>query len=118
MTARGGAADLYARLEAEVRTPRETIALDAFLPPAAAIPSAFAPPPPPPAATEPPPAGATISLILRTIAPDEDQPAAAPPPPRRRPVKKRDAREKTLEEEIAEFMSRDNSALAPDRDPT
>jgi hypothetical protein len=32
-------------------------------------------------------------------------------------VRRTEERQKSLEEEIAEFMSRDNSALAPDRDP-
>jgi len=112
MTAKGR--DLYRLLEEEVRTPTEPILLDAFLPPPAAIPSVFAAPPAP--VTDVPPTGATISQILGRSAPGEE-PEEAPPPPRRKPVRKREERQKTIEEEIAEFMSRDNSALAPDKDP-
>lgn len=106
--------DLYALLEEEVRTPAERILLDAFLPPAAGIPSAFAAPPAP--AAEPPPAGATISQLLGRAAPGEE-PDEASSPRRRKPARKREERQKSIEEEIAEFMSRDHSALAPDKDP-
>jgi hypothetical protein len=118
------AGDLYVRLEAEVRTPKRPLLLDAFLPPPATIPSAFAPvrpaiPPEDPAAgTVPGEAGSSISQVLGRLAPDEgpsEEPAE--PPKRRRPVRRTEERQKSLEEEIAEFMSRDNSALAPDRDP-
>jgi len=107
--------DLYRLLEEEVRTPRETILLDAFLPPPAAIPSVFADPPAP--AAEQPPAGATISQILGRSAPGEEPEEAPSPRPRRKPVRKREERQKTIEEEIAGFTSRDNSPLPPDKDP-
>jgi hypothetical protein len=117
--------DLYTRLEAEVRTPKQPLLLDAFLPPAATIPSAFAPvrlaipPEDPSSGAVPGEAGPSISQVLGRLATDEgpsEEPAA--PPKRRRTARKTEERQKSLEEEIAEFMSRDNSALAPDRDPT
>ena len=107
--------DLYAILEEEVRTPLERILLDAFLPPAASIPSVFAAPPSP--AAEAPPAGASLSQILGRAAPGEE-PEREAPKAKRRPARKKDERQKSIEEEIAEFMSRgDHSGLAPDKDP-
>ncbi len=118
------AVDLYTRLEAEVRTPKQPLLLDAFLPPPAAIPSAFVPVRPASVPEEasagalPGEAGSTISQVLRRLAPDEGPSEEPPDPPKRRkPVRRTEERQKSLEEEIAEFMSRDNSALAPDRDP-
>jgi hypothetical protein len=117
---RDPAQELYALLEREVRTPKEKLPLDAFLPKPDAIVSAIArpaTPPPPPEAPEPVP-GAALRQILGAPGPEEETPAEAPPPPRRRkrnaPV---DEREKSLEEEVAEFMSRSTRALAPDPDP-
>ena len=107
-------ADLYLLLEKEVRTPKETILLDAFLPEAAAIPTAFAEPKPP-AAEAAAPEGASLSQILGRAAPGEEPEPT--PSPRRRKAKPKTAQTRTLEEEIAEFMNRDNSALAPDKDP-
>ena len=117
--------DLYTQLEVSVRTPKQPILLDAFLPPPAAVPSAFAPVEPARAAEDPSAgaltggAGSSISQVLRRLVPDEGVPEEAPEPPkRRRPVRRTAEPQKSLEEEIAEFMSRDNSALAPDRDPS
>jgi hypothetical protein len=107
------AQELYKILEDEVRTPKETTLLDAFLPPAGAIPSAFAAPPTP--AGEQAPAGATLSQLLGRTPGEEPEPAAAAP--KRRPARKKQEKQKSIEEEIAEFMSRDHSALAPDKDP-
>ena len=107
-------ADLYPLLETEVRSPKDAILLDAFLPPPAAIPSAFAALAAP--AVEAPPAGASLSQILGRPAPGEE-PEEAPAPKRRKQPRQKDLRQRSLEEEIAEFMSRDNSALAPDKDP-
>jgi hypothetical protein len=106
--------ELYRILEQEIRTHAEPILLDAFLPQPAEIPSAL--PPPPAAATEPPPAGATLSQLLGRAAPGEQTEQPAAPRVRRRP-RKPEERQKSIEEEIAEFMSRDHSALAPDKDP-
>ena len=105
--------DLFLALERAVRTPKERLLVDAFLPPAEAIPSAVLPPPPPRSAA---PAPGAVSdedlLILRR--PDDDTPE--PPPPPRRRAKKKAVPEQSLQDEIAEFMSR-GAALAPDPDP-
>ena len=110
--------ELYRLLEAEVRTPKEPTLLDAFLPAASAIPSVFAEPAPPPPVA---PDGASISQIQHGLPAgemardrSEDEPS---PPKRRRAAKKQPERQKSIEEEIAEFMSRDGNALAPDKDP-
>jgi hypothetical protein len=112
---RDPAQELYTLLEREVRTPREKLPLDAFLPAAEAILSAIARPvaaPPPPDAPEPAP-GAALRQILGAPASGEEMPAE-PPPPRRRRNAPVNEREKSLEEEVAEFMSRSSRALAPD----
>ena len=112
---RDPAQELYTLLEREVRTPREKLPLDAFLPAADAILSAIArpiAPAPPPDAPEPVP-GAALRQILGAPGPEE-MPAEPPPPPRRRRSAPSNEREKSLEEEVAEFMNRSNRALAPD----
>jgi hypothetical protein len=110
--------DIYLILETEVRTPKERLLIDAFLPPAGAIPSQFARPaaPPPPAPDAPP--AAALRQILGAAAPDADAPEEAPPQRKRR-VRRNAADEpqKSLEEEVAEFLSRSSRALAPDPDP-
>jgi hypothetical protein len=111
---RDPAQELYTLLEREVRTPREKLPLDAFLPAADSILSAIArpiAPAPPPDAPEPVP-GAALRQILG--APGPEEPAEPPPPPRRRRSAPSNEREKSLEEEVAEFMNRSNRALAPD----
>jgi hypothetical protein len=113
---RDPAQELYTLLEREVRTPREKLPLDAFLPAAEAILSAIARPvaaPPPPDAPEPAP-GAALRQILGAPASGEEMPAEPPAPPRRRRNAPVNEREKSLEEEVAEFMSRSSRALAPD----
>jgi len=113
---RDPAQELYALLEREVRTPREKLPLDAFLPAAEAILSAIArpvAPPPPPDAPEPVP-GAALRQILGRPASGEEMPAEPPPPPRRRRNAPVSDREKSLEEEVAEFMNSSSRALAPD----
>jgi hypothetical protein len=105
--------DLYLILERAVRTPKERLLVDAFLPPAEAIPSAVQPPAPPRAADPAPGTGSDDDLLVRR--PDAEETPEPPPPPRRR-TKKSAGPQKSLEEEIAEFMSR-GAALAPDPDP-
>ena len=111
------AQDIYTLLEKEVRTPKERLLVDAFLPAPETIPSAFARPaaPPPPADDEPVPAAA-LRQILGAAAPEEEPAGDPAPPPRRRPRKTLEP-EKSLEEEVAEFLSRSSRALAPDPDP-
>ena len=106
--------DLFITLEQAVRTPKERLLVDAFLPPAEAIPSAVQPPPPPRAVT-PAPGAASDEDLLVVRRPDEDDTPEPPPPPRRR-AKKKAVPEQSLQDEIAEFMSR-GAALAPDPEP-
>lgn len=121
--------DIYRKFEREVRTPGHPLLVDAFLPDAAEIPTAFAPPPPPPSMPE--------EDTLRGL--DADAPEhephhapehgadcdrehekpqsprrAAPRKPASAPPKKEP--EKSLEDEIAEFMNRDQRGLSPDDD--
>src|SRR5262245_13266087 len=115
MTAIVDGRDLYLVLEIEVRTPKEPLLVDAFLPPPETIPSSLRRPEPPrPATTSIPDAAETVTT--RTVGEEEaSDPKAARP--RRRPSRRAAGPEKSLEEEIAEFMSRSNNALAPDSDP-
>ena len=113
MTAEGQ--DLFLALERAVRTPKERLPIDAFLPPAEALASAVQPPAPPRAAA-PAPGAAPDDEFLLIRRPDEDEAPEPPPPPPRRRAKKKVASEQSLEDEIAEFMSR-GAALAPDPDP-
>jgi len=114
--------DLVMRLEREVRSPREILLVDAFLPAAEAIPSALirqaAPPPAPEPAPGPAPepdyTGTMTGARQRADEGADDPPA---PPARRRSVRRAAEPEKSLEDEVAEFMSRSNRALAPDADP-
>src|SRR5437773_11789048 len=108
------AADLYRRFEIEVRTPKRRLLVDAFLPPPESLPSAVAPPPPPAVDVTGAAAGTADRSEVRDLTPE------APPPPRRR---KRapapaaaPARAKSLQEEIDEFMNRDQRGIAPDDD--
>ena len=113
---RDPAQELYTLLEREVRSPREKLPLDAFLPAANSILSAIARPiaaPPPPEAPDPAP-GAALRQILGAPGPEEETAAGPPPPPRRRRSAPVNEREKSLEEEVAEFMKSSNRALAPD----
>src|SRR5262245_28442168 len=114
---RDSAQDLYLLLEREVRTPKEMIPLDAFLPAPGAIASAIARPvvaAPPPAETPEPVPGAALRQILGAPGPEETTTPAGPPPARRRRRQQAEEPQKSLEEEVAEFMSRSNRALAPD----
>jgi hypothetical protein len=116
---RDAAQDLYTLLEKEIRTPKERLPIDAFLPKADAIVSAIARPvaPPPPAESPEPVPGSALRQILGAPGPDEETPAGeAPAPPRRRRRNAVQEPQKSLEEEVAEFMSRSNNALAPDPD--
>jgi hypothetical protein len=110
--------DLFLRFEGEVRSPKDTLLVDAFLPPAEAIPSALrrpaAPRPAPDPAPEPDLTGTLTGAQHRADEGPEEPPA---PPARRRPVRRAAEPEKSLEEEIADFMSRSSRALAPDTDP-
>ena len=119
MSAAGDGPDLFERFETEVRTPKEPLLVDAFLPQPASIPSslrrAAAPrPAPEAAAAAEPDYSATLSGARERADQTEEAPA---PRPRRRPAKRPAQPEKSLEDEIAEFMSIRGGALAPDSDP-
>ena len=115
MTAQKSADDLYLLFEREVRTPADRLPLDAFLPPADAIPSAVLRPSAPAPVPEAAP-GATLAQLLGRS--PEATPAGDEPPIRRRPRTKKSAEPaQSLEEEIADFLSQRGTALAPDTDP-
>ena len=107
--------DLFQRFEIEVRSPRRPMLLDAFLPAPETLESTVAPPPAPVVPEMP---GEEIGALARL------ETAEPPPEPRPKPARKkkraaaRDEKEspKSLEEEIAEFMNRDQAALSPDDD--
>lgn len=110
-----GPQDLYQRLEIEVRTPKRRLALDAFLPDPATLPSAVAAPAPPPL----PEMGPEEAHFFRRHEADGD-PEPEPKPRRKAksaaaPKNKKES-PKSLQEEIEEFMSRDRRAYAPDDD--
>jgi hypothetical protein len=114
MTAKN-ADDLYLMFEREVRTPSDRLPLDAFLPAADSLPSAVARP----QAAAPVPevaAGATLAQLLGRS--PEATPAGDDPPIRRKPRPRKSAEPaRSLEEEIADFLSQRGTALAPDSDP-
>lgn len=104
--------DLYERLERELRTPGERLLLDAFLPDPASIPSALARPPAP----EPVP-GSEVGLF-GSEGPTARERQTEEPVPKRRPRPRKTAEpQRSLEEEIADFMNQRGTALAPDTDP-
>jgi hypothetical protein len=107
--------ELYLRFEREVRTPSERLPLDAFLPAPDNLPSAIALP----AAAAPAPEeapGATLSQLLGRS--PEATPKGDDPPIRRKPRPRKSAEPtRSLEEEIADFLSQRGTALAPDSDP-
>ena len=105
--------DLYERLERELRTPGERLLLDAFLPDPASIPSALARPPVP----EPVP-GSAAADFFGAEGPTARERQTEEPAPRRRPRPRKTAEpQRSLDEEIADFMSQRGTALAPDTDP-
>ena len=119
MSAATDGQDLFARFETEVRTPKEPLLVDAFLPSPDAIPSSLRRPAPH-AAPQAAPAGEpdfTATLAGARQRADEGSDEAPAPRQRRRPAKRAAEPQKSLEEEIAEFMSHRGGALAPDTDP-
>jgi len=110
--------DLYAQLERELRTPAERLLLDAFLPAPGAIPSALFRPAPPAPVSDPAAAaeGEQFGGADRAVARDREVEEA--PAPRRRPRPRQGAEpQRSLEEEIQDFLSLRGNALAPDNDP-
>ena len=106
------AKDLYERFELQVRTPRKRILLDAFLPsPETLEPSVASQLPPPLPVPDMTPE--EINMFRRRE-PEDDAPA--PKPRSRKKAAKKKEEPKSLQDEIAEFMHRDQTALAPDDD--
>src|SRR5260221_10771960 len=107
--------DLYQRFELEVRMPARRLLIDAFLPAPDALPSAVAPVAPPP-----PPIFQTDEMSLLAGLDRDEEPAPKPKPKKRAVAAKKkkeaeaDERPLSLQEEIAEFMSRGKTALAPE----
>jgi len=107
--------DLYERFEIQVRTPKKRILLDAFLPsPETLEPSVASQVPPPLPVPDMTPE--EINMFRRRE-PEEDEPAPAPKPrQKKKATAKKREEPKSLQDEVAEFMSRDRPALAPDDD--
>ena len=108
--------DIYQRFELQVRTPKKRLLIDAFLPPPESLEPTVAPQLPPPL----PVPDMTVEEInmFRRREPEDDEPAPAPKPrSKKKPLAKKKKEESmSLQDEVAEFMSRDRPALAPDDD--
>jgi hypothetical protein len=105
--------DLFRRFEQELRTPKEPLPIDPFLPAPETIASSI--PAPASVASEQAaqPQGFVQQLRAQDPEPTPREPAAAP---RRRKKSPESGSSKSLQDEIAEFMNRDRGALAPDVD--
>jgi len=104
--------DIYQRFELQARTPKKRSLVDAFLP----APETLAPTVAPQAPSPLPVPDMTQEEInmFRRREPEDDAPA--PKPRSRKKAAKKKEEPKSLQDEIAEFMHRDQSALAPDDD--
>ena len=106
--------DLFRRFEQELRTPKEPLLIDPFLPAPETIASSI----PSPVSIAVQQAAEPQGFVQQLRAQD---PAPAPQEQAARPRKRKRSAEagpaKSLQDEIAEFMSRDGGALAPDIDP-
>ena len=104
--------DIYQRFELQARTPKKRILVDAFLP----APETLAPTVAPQAPSPLPVPDMTQEEInmFRRREPEDDAPAPKPRPRKKAAKKKEEP--KSLQDEIAEFMHRDQTALAPDDD--
>ncbi len=109
------AKDIYQRFEQQVRTPKKRTLLDAFLPAPGALESSVAPQVPPPLPV--PEMTVEEANMFRRREPEEDEAASAPKPrAKKKAASKKKVESKSLQDEIAEFMNRDQTALAPDDD--
>jgi len=107
--------DIYQRFELQVRTPKKRAPLDAFLPAPDSLESSVAPQLPPPLPV--PEMTPEEANMFRRREPEEDEPAGAPKPrAKKKAAPKKKVESKSLQDEIAEFMNRDETALAPDDD--
>jgi type IV secretory pathway VirB10-like protein len=111
------AKDIYQRFELQVRTPKKRILLDAFLPAPGTLESTVAPQLPPHLPI--PEMTPEEANMFRRREPEDDEPAPAPKTrPRRKAAARKKEEPRSLQDEVAEFMSRDRPALAPDDDLT
>jgi type IV secretory pathway VirB10-like protein len=109
------AKDIYQRFELVVRTPKKRALLDAFLPAPASLESTVAPQAPPPLPV--PEMTAEEANMFRRREPEEDEPPSEPKPrAKKKAASKKKVESQSLQDEIAEFMNRDQTALAPDDD--
>jgi len=106
--------DLYQRFELEVRTPKNRVLLDAFLPSPDTLESSVAPEVPLPLPV--PEMTVEEANMFRRRERDEEEPVAKPRPKKKAAAKKKEPESKSLQDEIAEFMNRDRPALALDDD--
>lgn len=106
--------DLFRRFEQELRTPKEPLPIDPFLPAPDTIASSIPAPVSAAAARAAQPQGFVQQMRAQDPSPAPEEPAARP---RRRRKAADTASSRSLQEEIEEFMSRDGGALAPDVDP-
>jgi len=113
-TKEGHRLDLFRRFEQELRTPKEPLPIDPFLPAPGTIASSIPAPVSVAAAQAAQPQGFVQQLRAQDPSPPPQEPAARP---RRRRKGADTASSKSLQEEIEEFMSRAGGALAPDVDP-
>ena len=104
--------DIYQRFELQARTPKKRILVDAFLPAPETLAPTVAPQAPPPLPV-PDMTQEEINMFRRRE-PEDDAPAPKPRPRKKAAKKKEEP--KSLQDEIAEFMHRDQTALAPDDD--
>jgi len=109
-----GGKDIYERFELEVRTPKRRLLLDAFLPTPESLESSVTPPAPPPVPEE---ASGEFRLGVRRDEEEEPAPRPAPRSKRRGAGSRKSEGPKSLQEEIDEFMKRDQTALAPEDEP-
>src|SRR5262245_33852369 len=107
--------DLYQRFELAVRTPKTRTLLDAFLPAPDTLESSVAPEVPLPLPV-PEMTVEEANMFRRRERDEEEEPAPKPRPKKKVAAKKKEPESKSLQDEIAEFMSRDRPALAPDDD--
>ncbi len=105
--------DLFHRLERELRKPKEPLPIDAFLPPAETIASAI----PAPVYESAQQAAQPQGFVQQLRAQDPEAASEEKARPRKRKKKMQPSTNKSLQDEIDEFMNRDGGALAPDVDP-
>jgi len=105
---------LFRRFEQELRTPKDPLPIDPFLPAPETIASSIPAPVSVAAAQAAQPQGFVQQLRAQDPEPAPQEPAARP---RRRRKSVEAGSSKSLQEEIEEFMNRDGGALAPDVDP-